>query len=127
MKERRDFLRLDLREMLNLSPKDSPSLRLKCKTIDISYRGIGLYSDKRLEPKNKVDFELKTKLWDKPVTGSAKIAHVNLEKRPNCSNLFRMGIEFTQINKSTVIFILNRIQNNICRQIKQRQLNKPSS
>jgi len=59
-------------------------------------------------------------LWETAIVGEGKVVHVQQAKRFD-KPIFRVGIEFTNINKEAIQHILNHIQSEICDRFKKRK------
>jgi len=107
----------------NLQPEDGTSRVIKADLVDICYLGIGVHSNEEIAAGTDVKFELVAKIWDDPVIGRGKVKYAVKIKKYNI-DIFRLGIEFIDINKQIVICIITKIQRIISAQIRKKEQSK---
>ncbi len=119
MKDQRWYIRYKIQGTANLKPKIAGSFDIKAELMDLSYRGFAAWADASLEAGTDVDFELSTKLWDQPITGKGQIKYVQESKKDE-RVVFRVGVEFKEIDKKTLQSIINLLVQDICQQSKKK-------
>ena len=127
MEERRRYKRFDTVGTVVLKPEDGTSRAVRADLINIGFTGITtVYVQEKIEVGIYVKLELISQLWNKPVICKGKIIHTE-ELRKYDSNVFRMGIEFIDIDKKAIQNILNLIQANILAEVRKRhsKMNPP--
>ena len=105
-----------------LKPENSASTAIKTDLVDLSFLGIGVYAPEKIEEGIDVEFELKDKLKDEPIIGKGKIVYTQ-EIKKSTSKVFKTGIEFIDIDKTAVLYILRRLQANISTQARNKKAN----
>ncbi len=125
MREQRKYIRYESEGSISLKIGDDNSPVIKTELFDISFMGIGLYSPVKIEVNTLVQFELMTKLSDEPLTGKGIIRHVTELKKDNDA-VFRMGIEFTEVDKENMVCLINKIQEKICAEARSTEPTKKS-
>ncbi|MFH1441715.1 MAG: PilZ domain-containing protein [Candidatus Omnitrophota bacterium] len=105
MKEQRKFDRLTSPGKVVFKDKDIPDAVI----MDISYGGIAIYSKEKFEIGQYLSFELKMDLVHEPVKCNGIIKYV-IEKESYGALIYKVGIEFVDMNKDGVAFIIKRIQ-----------------
>ena len=119
MKDQRWYIRYKIEATANLKTKVSGSSAIKTELFDISYRGFGTWSDNKIEVGTDVEFEIITKLWDKPINGKGQVKYA-LEAKKDQGTVFRLGIEFKEIDKKVLQSVINYLVENICAEAKKR-------
>lgn len=130
MKERRKYIRYDLEGWANLKfevegtvdikPVDASSHGIKSELRDISFGGMSVLANEKIEVGVDVLFDLVTKFWDESIAGRGKIKYVREIKRYETA-AFRIGIEFIDINKESIQDILNQILKEICEAARKKE------
>ena len=108
---------------MTLKPEDGTSRSIRTDLIDISFIGIGVYAEEKIEVGTDVSIELISRFWGEPIIGKGKIRYTR-EVKKHERNVFRIGVEFTDINKEAVRSIMNRIQADICAEAKKGQVKR---
>ena len=120
MEERRRYKRLDAVGTVVIKPEAGTSRTVRADLINISFTGITtVYVQEKIEAGIYVKLELISQLWNKPVICKGKIIHTE-EIGEYDPNVFRMGIEFIDIDKKAIQNILNLIQANILAEVRKR-------
>jgi len=120
MQEQRRYIRYNAEGSVVLKLENNISHSIPAGLANIGFLGFGIETKEKIEVGTNVDFELITKLWDKPVIGKGKIIYVNEIKRYD-TTVFRMGIEFLDVEQETIRCIINRIQEDICAQARRKK------
>lgn len=119
MAERRGYLRYDVEGYINLKTEDGASSSFKVEVIDISFLGASVYSNERIEILDKVVyFELNSGLLEQPLTGKGRIKYIREEPRGK-TTVFRMGLEFIEVDKNNLLHFLNIIQEMLASKIRR--------
>jgi len=92
---------------------------IKADLFDICFRGMGVYSAEEIEIDTEVNFELTTRLFDRPIAGRGKVRHI-MQTYVNSIKVFKIGIEFLSIEKEAILGIINHLQREISRGIKKK-------
>jgi c-di-GMP-binding flagellar brake protein YcgR len=120
MGRQREYTRFITEATVILKLEGDVSSGIRADLVDLSFTGISVYAPERIETDSKINFELITKFLDKPIIGKGKIRYVQ-ETKINNTEVFKMGIEFIEIEKETILSIINRLQREITRNIKRQQ------
>jgi c-di-GMP-binding flagellar brake protein YcgR len=120
MQEQRRYIRYNAEGSAIIKPQDGTSRNIQANLVDISFLGIGVEAGEKISSGTDVGFEVTTKLWDKTIIGKGKIKHVQEIKRYD-TDIFRIGIEFIDVDKETIRCIINRIQEDICAQARRKK------
>ena len=125
MQERRKYLRFNTEGSVVLKIGDAAPTIIKTELFNISFDGFSVYTPEKIEIGNDVKFELSIKLWNEVIIGDGKIRYIHETKRPDGS--FRVGIEFSDIDKKAIQNIINHIQAEICSEVRRKDLSKRRS
>ena len=120
MQELRRYIRYNTEGGAIIKPEDGTSRNIQANLVDISFLGIGVEAGEKISSGTDVEFELTTKLWDKTIIGKGKIKHVQEIKRYD-TDIFRIGIEFIDVEQETIRCIISRIQEDICAQARRKK------
>jgi PilZ domain len=111
MAEKRSHVRYAIKADIKLKTEEGASYSFKTGVSNISFRGVRIFSQDRIELVNKVvHFELMTDLSKEPLIGKGIIRYIVKEEQKLGPPVFRMGLEFVDINKGTILHFLNKIQ-----------------
>lgn len=111
MAEKRSHVRYPIRADINLKTEAGVSYSFKAGVANVSFRGVTIFSPEKIGLENKiVHFELMADLLKDPLTGKGIIKYVSNEEKIAGVPMFRMGLEFVDINKGTILHFLNRLQ-----------------
>ncbi len=120
MKERREFTRFDMEGDVVLKPIDGTLRVIKSDLYGICFLGAGVYAAERIEPGTIINFELTSKLSKETIICEGKIIYATKVKDgPAC--IFRMGINFINVDSKKNQHIFNLIQHNIILREKDRK------
>ena len=119
MKDQRWYIRYKIEATANLKTKTSGSSAIKTELFDISYRGFGTWAEKKIEAGTDVEFEIITKLWDEPIIGRGEVKYAQ-EAKKDQNTVFRLGIEFKEIDKKVLQSVINYLVENICAEAKKK-------
>ena len=119
MRDQRWYIRYKIEGRVTFKPKAAKAHAVKADLLDISYRGIAAWADGNIAVGTEVDFELTTKLWDAPISGKGEVKYAQETKRDQ-KTVFRLGIEFKEIDKKTLQSVINYLVQNICAEAKKK-------
>jgi hypothetical protein len=72
--------------------------------------GVSIYSPEKIDILDKiVQFELTIELSGKPLVGKGKIKYIKEERKGEAS-IYRMGLEFIDVDKNTLLDFLQVVQ-----------------
>ncbi len=111
MQNRRSYDRLPLSGQIKISSKDTGTGPFEAFLENISFGGFGMYAAGRVEPGSEVEFELVSPLFGQPLSGRGVARHID-QKNSYETNIHSMGVEFTEVNKDAILFILKRLHLN---------------
>ena len=114
MPEQRKFIRYKCDGSVSLKAEGAPDI--KAGLCDISFEGMAVYSDKGLAPGSVFVFSLTPIGRDSVVSGKAAV-----KNSVEAKGRFRIGLEFTEVDKKAVQHIISCLQQEICAQIRKRQ------
>ena len=124
MDNRRSYDRLPSSGQIKIQPKDPKIAPFEGFLENISFGGFGMYGAGRVEPRSELEFELTSPLFGKPLSGMGVVRHIDQKKNYE-TKIHSMGVEFIEVNKDAIIFILKRLHLNSCAEDRLKQ--KPSS
>jgi hypothetical protein len=120
MPEQRRFIRYDTTGIVILNLLDGTSRSIDAKLIDVSFLGICVFAQEKIEAGIDVNFELKSQLWNEPIIGKGKIKYA-LEIEKANTKVFRMGVEFIDVDEKTVEYFINRVYANIRATVQKKR------
>lgn len=121
MKERREFTRFDMEAEVVLKPQDGASRNIKADLYGICFLGAGVYTAEEIEPGTNVKFELTSKLSKETVICEGKVIYMTkVKEKPAC--IYRMGINFINIDSKKNQQLFNFIQHDIILREKNKGL-----
>jgi len=120
MRERRRFIRYEAKGEVILTVKNDASCQVNAELADISFVGIGVLAEKKIELDTQVNIKLTLESFGETITAEGRIKYAQEIKKFN-ANVFRIGIEFTNIDKQAIQDILNYLQANICLESRRKQ------
>lgn len=111
MGEKRSHIRYAVNADINLKTDDGDSYVLKSGVTNISFHGATVFSPEKLDLENKpVHFELASGLSSESLKGKGRVKYIIKEERKDGSPLYKMGLEFIDIDKSAIMHFVNRLQ-----------------
>jgi len=114
MANRRSYVRYDQSGSVNIKTEsDTPNI-FKGDLVDISFMGFCVYLKEKIDINTPIQFELMADLSHRPLIGRGKIKSIREAPRYGIQG-FRIGVEFTDINKDEIEMLLNQIQSKIAR------------
>jgi len=105
MLEQREHVRYSIEGSANIKPEDGTAQAINTELIDICYKGIGVRANEKIETGACVGFKLIIKQFDKPIVGTGRVKY----SKEYGAGIFRMGIEFINIDKETIGFVISHI------------------
>lgn len=126
MSEKRGYVRYTIDGNITLKTEEGGSYVLKIHVTDISFLGVSMYSPEKLDLIGKiVQFELATELSGQTMSGKGKIKYIKEEKKGEVS-VFRMGLEFIDVNKDILLEFLQLVQEKLStRKSKTQHFRRP--
>jgi len=114
MADRRNYVRYDQSGSVNIKTEsDTPNI-FKGDLVDIGFRGFCAYLKEKIDIGTPIQFELMAELSYRPLIGRGKIKDIKEAPRYGVQG-FRVGVEFTDVNKDGIEILLNQIQSKIAR------------
>ncbi|MDP8230201.1 MAG: PilZ domain-containing protein [Candidatus Gorgyraea atricola] len=103
----------------------SVTLKIKSCSIaadlkDISFTGMHVCADKEIKPGSKVKFEIVSNLSSVTIAGEGEVKYAK-KKATHDAKLFKMGIEFINVNESAIEHLINRIQKAIATEKRKKK------
>ncbi len=120
LQERRAYKRFNSEASLILKPQDGSSRTIMAEINDISFDGMGVHAREEIRCGSSVSFNLVTKWWHQPIIGEGAVIYTREEKRFETS-FFRIGFNFITVDKKAIQHIVNRIQEEICSEVRRRE------
>jgi c-di-GMP-binding flagellar brake protein YcgR len=111
MPELRKYTRLNAEGTVILRPKNDTSRSIKADLVDISFYGMGVYTQEKLEADTDVKLELIAKLYNEPIIMEGRIKYAKEIKRQD-KNVVRIGIEFISTERKDIQYLMAHIQAN---------------
>jgi len=121
MPELRKYTRLNAEGTVILRPKNDTSRSIKADLVDISFYGMGVYTQEILEADTDVKLELIAKLYNEPIIMEGRIKYAKEIKRQD-KNVFRIGIEFISTEKKDIQYLMAHIQANKYAKLRGRKV-----
>lgn len=106
MDEQRKFIRYPVAGKVILKPKDGSSRSIKADLIDVSLVGVGVYAQEKIERGVETHFIVMNQFLNNPLVGTGKVRYAIELKRLD-TNVFRVGLEFTKVEKEAIQHIIN--------------------
>ncbi len=123
MQDRRNYIRYIISGTVNLKfPGDSPP-SLKADLADIGFIGFSIYWHELIELGQIVQFEINTEFRDTPLIGKGEIKNI-AEVIENESLIYKIGIEFIEVEQDIVLKLINSQQAKIINEEKKGQRQK---
>jgi hypothetical protein len=88
--------------------RDEPRGAMKADLIDISFKGMGIFSDKPVDGGTLVDFCVSGGLFEKDLKGEGRVKY-SLEHIRNGLAGYRIGLEYTAVDLSHIKGIIARL------------------
>jgi len=121
MPNKRDFERFQLQGKVEIYLKEECQVSYKGTLINISSIGFCAFLKEKLMVGSEIVFELRISLEDMILKGEGVIRNI-VESTENNTHGFRLGINFTKIDKESILMVLNQIESRIS---EQKRKNKP--
>ncbi len=121
MVERREFKRFAIDGDVVIKPQDGTCRVLKADLYGVCFLGAGVYATENIEPGTLVNIELTSKLSKGSIICDGKVVYsVKVKEAPSC--IFRMGINFINVDSKKNQDIFNLIQHDIILQERNKKL-----
>lgn len=114
-KERRAYDRLGAAGEVTLKTADAAAGGWRGCLENISFGGFGMSMQEKIEPESSVDFDLNISTISESLCGKARVRYAN-EKIKYNNKIFIVGVEFTDVNKDILTYLIKRIQAKIAQQ-----------
>lgn len=106
MQDRRNYIRYVISGTVNLKFSGDSAPALKANLDDIGFIGFSIYWQELIALGQLVQFEINTEFMDTPLTGKGKIKNI-AEVIENESLIYKIGIEFTEVEQDVVLKLIN--------------------
>ena len=121
MNERREFKRFNIEADVVLKPEDGTARVINADLYSIGFLGVGVYATEEIGVDVIVNFELTSKLTKETIVCEGKVIYTSKVKEgPAC--MFRIGINFINIDSAKNQTLFNFIQHDIILREKNRRL-----
>jgi hypothetical protein len=122
MPDKRSYRRFSLENSIFLKFDQYPGQVIEGKLLDISFSGMSIFLKENIDPicvvQTLVQFDVRTSV-EQRLFGRAKVVHIK-QSRLYAQTGFRVGLEFIEVDKETVLNILDRLESIIIEQIRRR-------
>ena len=126
MLELRKFKRYDARGRVTVKPQDGSGRVVQADLVDVSFLGLGVQSSDKIDSGVIVKFEIFSDFKEEPISGEGRIKHLREVKKLG-NTLFRMGIEFVNVDKKLIQGFMRRIQTGIQAELRKKARPKTHS
>jgi len=103
-----------------LKPQDATLRTIKADLYDISFLGAGVCAPEKIELGVHVKFTLMIKIYNEPLIGEGRITYA-FEIKKDDARVFRMGINFINIDNKKIQQFLALIQHDIIAKSKNKR------
>lgn len=125
MAEKRGYMRFPVQGIAIFRNASTGDNSITAQMVDISFLGICAYSEAPLEIGAMLDLELRLSSIQDFLAGKGQVRGAFEVKRQN-KKLFRISIVFTEVDKSKIKSVLERIQTKYNMEKRQRWQNGSS-
>lgn len=122
MQERRKYVRFKAEGNAIITPEDGSARTFKADLYNISFEGFSIETQEKIGQGTNIKFALSLNLWEEPVPGAGRIKYIHEIKIPR--ELFRIGIEFIEVDRSVIQYVVSRIQAEICAEARKKDTNR---
>ena len=119
MSEQRGYVRFKEEGNVNIKTEGDAANIVKGDLINIGFGGFSACLREKIDMGTIIQFELTAEIREIPLTGRGKIKYVTEVKERDMQG-YRVGVEFTEVDKENVVMLLNRISNKICKDKKKK-------
>jgi hypothetical protein len=109
MPEHRQYIRYNSEGSVIIKPAQGPARSIHADLLDLSFIGISVFSRESLEEGSRVDFKLECSAWGAWLAGSGEVKYALKTKNGSVEG-FKMGIDFSQVDKGIVEYAIHRIR-----------------
>jgi len=99
---------------------EGKSCSITADLVDISFTGMHVCAEKSIEPGSRVKFEIVSNLSSVTIAGEGEVKYAK-KKATHDAKLFKMGIEFINVNESAIEHLINRIQRAIATEKRKKK------
>jgi c-di-GMP-binding flagellar brake protein YcgR len=118
--ERRQYERIMLRGEATLRAEDGTTYLGTAPLRDISSGGFCVFGQEGIEAGRIVGFDLTLQMFGDILSGKGRVCYAKAAKA-NEPGASRVGIEFTDVNRDLVAYMINRIHQKIVHAMKQQR------
>lgn len=113
MFDKRSYTRYILNGSVNFRTENNISNTIRADLIDMSFLGFSIFFKEVIEIGTNLEFELETQLMQDPLVGKGKVKNFRETIMFGMPG-FKIGVEFTEVNKDSLEFLLHKIQARVC-------------
>lgn len=124
MEEKRGYERYLITGSVNLKFENSELSILKAELVDIGFIGFSIYSRDKVEAGQIVQFEIMPELMENSLIGKGKIKDI-MQVTENEVLVYRVGIEFIDVDKNSILKLINMNQAKIVSETDKMNRQKP--
>lgn len=121
--EKRGYERFKLTGNVNVKNQQEGESRLTAYLDNISFGGFAMYAPEKIPVDTAVDFDLMTEALGQPLAGRGRVRYAAASGYGN--TVFNMGVEFVDIDRDAITYLLKRIQARIAEQARNKAGARP--
>lgn len=106
MQDRRNYIRYFISGTVNLKFSGASTFSLKADLADIGFIGFSIYWHELIELEQIVEFEINTEFMETALIGKGKVKNI-AEVIENELLIYKIGIEFTEVEQDIVLKLIN--------------------
>jgi hypothetical protein len=122
MPDKRSYRRFSLENSIFLKFDQCSGQVIEGKLLDISFSGMSIFLKENIDPvslvQTLVQFDVRTSV-EQRLFGRARVVQIK-QGRLYAQTGFRVGLEFVEVDKGTVLNILDRLESIIIEQIRRK-------
>jgi hypothetical protein len=119
MADKRKFTRYRIEARVSFKPEKDITKSFKSQVIDISILGWSTDIEESIDLNTVIQFDLTSYSLTRHLIGKGKITNIT-EQKTATGNIFRIGVEFIEADKQTILVFINEDQ-----RIKRMQQSRP--
>lgn len=124
MEEKRGYERYLINGSVNLKFENSELSILKAELVDIGFIGFSIYARDKVEAGQIVQFEIIPELMENSLIGKGEIKDI-LQVNENEILVYRVGVEFIDVEKNSILKLINMNQAKIVSEADKMNRQKP--
>lgn len=109
MADKRGFVRHSIKAKVSFKFKGEALKTVEGQILDISSAGFGTFLKENIDVNTVVQFDLTADFLEQHLIGNGRIANVTQQKTV-VGNSFRIGVEFTEVDKEIVSVFISENQ-----------------